>query len=53
MASAEQECEHPNCQCSTGTPDAVNVGGHAFCSEGCSRGEGCSHAGCGCADHTA
>jgi hypothetical protein len=50
---AGEQCEHPNCQCRTSSADAVDVGGHHFCSATCSRGEGCSHPDCGCAEHTA
>jgi len=50
---AEDKCEHANCQCETTHPDAVTVKGHAFCSDGCSRGEGCDHPDCDCSERTA
>lgn len=52
MAEQAQKCEHDNCLCELRTERVVREG-HGYCSEGCADGEGCTHAHCNCAEHSA
>jgi hypothetical protein len=48
MPDTTNTCAAKSCTCKLDMPDTVQIDGRTYCSERCSEGRGCDHAGCNC-----
>ena len=54
MANITYHCAADACNCKVANDETnFKTATGLFCCQACAEGEGCSHAGCGCADKSA